>query len=289
LAGHCQRVALLAIAGIALGACGASPSAATSSPATASTSASAASPLASAAASPFAGRINLPSISANDTDSFGIDISGTGSVVSNVDIKSRFGTVSLAGQSVEALVYEKIPWSDFSFVIYQAVAVQAHALTVFWFYCKGSTLTDAFWESTTSSKVLTEPMTGTCTSAAALNVKVSWPALSMAVPAAVAGFRAQGPGIDVGDASPGSALLDGRTWTLYPYAIVDCSKICGASGWYELHSLLWESKTGSAAYGILYLFPGQPNEVRLSYGLELRTLRRLADTTYNNSVWSHSP
>jgi hypothetical protein len=74
---------------------------------------------------------------------------------------------------------------------------------------------------------------------------------------------------------------------LYPYALVDCSKICGAPGWYELHSLLWDSQTHEAAYAIVYLIAGQAHRVQLEYALELPTLSRPADATLN-ADWSHS-
>jgi hypothetical protein len=51
---------------------------------------------------------------------------------------------------------------------------------------------------------------------------------------------------------------------------------------------MWDSGAGSAAYGILYLYPGQPGQVRLAYGLELLGLQRVADTWYS-SPWGRTP
>jgi hypothetical protein len=237
--------------------------------------------------SPSPGVIAWPAIAVEDTDSFGIDISGTGTGVSKVDIRNRFGTVTLGGRPVSALVYKGIPWNSYSLVLYQALAVEPHSWTVFWFYCTGRALTYVYWESTTSSNINKEPMTGSCKSASTLHTAVSWPAGSMPAPAPVAGFSVHGAQIEISSAAPGHAALDGKTWMLYPYALVDCSKSCGAPGWYELHSLLWDSETGETAYGIVYLITGQPHRVQLEYALELPMLGRPADVTFA-ADWSRN-
>ena len=233
------------------------------------------------------GVIEWPAIAVEDTDSFGIDISGTGTQLSKVNIRSRFGSVSLGGRVLSALVYRGIPWNSYSLVLYQALAVEAHSWTVFWFYCTGRSLTYVYWESTTSSSVNKESMTGSCTSTNTTHAAVSWPAGSMPAPAPVAGFSVHGTQIEISSAAPGHAALDGKTWTLYPYALVDCTKSCGAPGWYELHSLLWDSETGQTAYGIVYLITGRPHQVQLEYALELPTLGRPADATFA-ADWSRN-
>ena len=207
--------------------------------------------------------------------------------MASVQIKSRFGTVELQGTNVGALVYLRIPWSSYSLVLYQALAVQAHAWTVFWFYCRGSALTEVYWETTANSTVRNEPMSGTCTSTSAFNAHVSWPALSMALPTPIPGFRAHGPVLEIVSGSAGSASIQGRTWTVYPFAIVDCSSICGSPGWYELHSLLSDARTGDAAYAIVYLYADLPTRVQIAYGLELPTLGRLTDTWFD-AVWART-
>ena len=237
--------------------------------------------------SPAPGPITWPAIALDDTNAFGIDISGSGTQVSKVDIHSRFGAVTLNGRVLSALVYKDIPWNSYSLVLYQALAIEAHSWTVLWFYCNGPALTYIYWETTASSSVSREPMKGSCTSTGARDAAVSWPAGSMEAPAAVSGFSIHGTHIDIGGAAPGRADLDGRTWSLYPYALVDCTKICGAPGWYELHSLLWDSQTHETAYVIVYLITGQPHHVQLEYALELPTLSRPTDATFD-ADWSHS-
>lgn len=236
---------------------------------------------------PSGNQVSWPAVAATDADSFGIDISGTGSIVAGVQIVSRFGTVTMPGGRLGALVYQRIPWTDYSYIIYQALAVQDHSWTVLWFYCKGSALTYVYWETTSASAVRREPMTGTCRSTPADLANVSWPAVSMTAPAPIRGFRATGPLLTIGDGIVGSAAIDGRLWALYPYAVVDCSHICGSPGWFELHSFLWDAGTGDAAYAIVYLTTGQPNEARISYGLELPTLGRLPDTTFS-AAWART-
>jgi len=236
--------------------------------------------------SPSTAAIAWPAISLDDSNTFGIDISGSGTEVSRVDIHSRFGAVTLGGKVMSALVYKDIPWNSYSLVLYQALAVEARSWTVLWFYCTGSSLTYIYWESPTSSRINREPMKGTCTTTSTTHTAVSWPAGSMQAPAVVAGFSVRGAHIEIGSAAPGHADLDGKTWSLYSYALVDCSKGCGAPGWYELHSLLWDSATGETAYGIVYLITGQTHRVQLEYALELPTLGRPPDTSFD-ADWSH--
>jgi hypothetical protein len=261
---------------LVLAACYTSPPGATTLP-----SSSAAQP-----PSPSPGVIVWPAISADDTDSFGIDISGTGATISKVDIRHRFGTVMLGGRPVSALVYKGIPWNTYSLVLYQALAVEPHSWTVFWFYCTGRALTYVYWESTTSSKLNKEPMTGSCTSSTG-QTAVSWPAGSMAPPAVVKGFSAHGADIEINSAAAGHLVLATKTWLVYPFTVVDCSKTCGTPGWYELHSILWDGQTGEAAYGIFYLTAGQTHRVQLEYTFELSSLGRPGAALYQ-ADWSRS-
>lgn len=237
--------------------------------------------------SPSPGVVAWPAIAHDDASSFGIDISGTGTKVSKVDISNRFGSVSLNGRSLSALVYEGIPWDSYSLILYQALAVEAHSWTVFWFYCKGRALIYVYWESTTGSSINKETMTGSCKPATTTHAAVSWPSGSMPAPAVVAGYTVHGAQIEIGSAVPGHAALDGKTWILYPYAVVDCSKDCGTPGWYELHSLLWDGSTGESAYGIVYLITGQTHRVQLEYALELPTLGRPINAAFE-ADWSRN-
>jgi hypothetical protein len=74
---------------------------------------------------------------------------------------------------------------------------------------------------------------------------------------------------------------------VFPFTVVDCSKSCGTPGWYELHSILWESETGEIAYGIFYLTTGHPHQVQLEYTLELPSLERLDSALYE-ADWSRA-
>jgi hypothetical protein len=226
------------------------------------------------------GPITWPAVSLHDSAAFSIDLSAKGSVVSKVDIRSRYGTVSVGGRDVAALVYEQIPWSNYTLVLYQALAVEAHSWTVFWFYCRGKSLFYVYWESTNSSKVNREPMTGSCLPATTADASVSWPAVSMQAPAPVPGFRAHGDLLEIVSAAPGHAVIEGKSWVLYPYATVDCSNGCGTPGWYELHSLLWDGAAGDAAYVIVYFITGQPHTVQIEYGLEMLRLGRVPTTSF---------
>ena len=245
------------------------------------------SPSVSQPPTPSPGIIAWPAISADDTDTFGIDISGTGSTLSKVDIRNRFGTVMLGGRPLSALVYKGIPWNSYSYVLYQALAVEAHSWTVFWFYCKGHALIYVYWESTTSSTLNKETLTGSCTSVSPSHTTVSWPAGSMAAPAVVKGFSVHGADIEIISAAAGHVVLASKTWLVYPFTIVDCSKTCGTPGWYELHSILWDGETGETAYGIFYLTSGKTHRVQLEYTFELPSLGRLGAALYK-ADWSRN-
>jgi hypothetical protein len=226
------------------------------------------------------GPIAWSAVSTDDGDAFGVDLSATGQFVSNVDIHSRFGNVRIGGRDVSTLVYERIPWTSYSLVLYQALAVEAHGWTVFWFYCRGSSLEYVYWEITSSPTLGGANLHGTCTPTTSTHATVSWPAVSMTAPTPVTGFYAHGEQIDIWSGASGRVMLDGLVWTVYPYLIVDCTKECGSPGWYELHALLWDSSYRDAAYGIFYMLPGEKHRVSLDYTFEVPGLLRLTNESY---------
>ena len=66
--------------------------------------------------------------------------------------------------------------------------------------------------------------------------------------------------------------LAGRSWQVYPFDLIDCSTTCGSPGWYELHSIYWDTNSTETCFGIFYLESNSPSAVPLDYSICLPNL-----------------
>jgi hypothetical protein len=78
------------------------------------------------------------------------------------------------------------------------------------------------------------------------------------------GYTITGSQLSYDGVNPGSVTLAGKPYSLYPYNVVDCST-CSATGWQELHSIMWNPEDSSACLGILYLQANAPKSIQLAY------------------------
>ncbi len=151
---------------------------------------------------------------------------------------------------------------------FEIIAAQDTRLIVAFITCTGKDLTYIFYESTdgiASGKELAA--SGTCAILEqSTNEAVTLPAFDLAPPKLVSGFSITGAQISFDGSSVGNASVNGESFQLYPFNIVDCTA-CASPGWYELHSLLWDPAGKSACLGILYLEKNAPTTVELAYDI----------------------
>jgi hypothetical protein len=212
------------------------------------------------------GGITIPATQTLFAVPFGIDATGVGQKrLDELSIKGDQGTIRLSGVDHAAVAYTSHDWGEAGFVLYDLVSIanDGSNLAVTYLYCNGSELQYAYTES------LVDPMdwestTGGCKpNADPVAVKLALPALRTEPVAMDTGIQIQGADLTL-DAAGGTAVLEGKTWTLVPFNTVDCSKDCPGGSWYEIHTMLMGDQEG--CFAILYLFPDQPQIVQLSYG-----------------------
>jgi hypothetical protein len=202
--------------------------------------------------------IELDAVESNLTEAFSASFSGNGSkTIEKVDIRDDWGTLEISGQALDVLVYKQIPWPEFHYTLYQFTSRSADDLITGWIYCgDDGELQDIWYETTKSSSLNWEPVSGTCqTAQAGTPVAVHWPAMTLPLPSPIKGYVISGAEISLSAEGMGSW----RDWDFIPYADVDCSTTCGSPGWYELHSLFMKPDSPDLCFGIVYLFTdGRP-------------------------------
>jgi hypothetical protein len=149
---------------------------------------------------------------------------------------------------------------------YEIIGVQSSRLIVAFITCTNTDLDFIYYETTDGITSSTElAATGTCAVLEnSTKEAVSLPAVSMPEPGVLFDWSITGQNISFDGTKPGSALIAGTSFTMYPFHEVDCSA-CASPGWFELHSLFWDPAKQNACLGILYLEQAALNNVELAY------------------------
>jgi hypothetical protein len=190
----------------------------------------------------------------------------------SVSITHNVGTLNVDGNRYPVVLYEQIPWPSFTLTLYQALAVLPDRWALIWFYCSGNKLINIQYEETRGAPLAVHDALGSC---AATQTPITVPVEALAsVPSLgplVRGFQVRGTSLSYDGTARGTMTFGGRSWTLHPFNLVDCSANCGSPGWYELHSLYWDPAGGGqgnpVCFGIFYLEKAAPNAVRLQYSI----------------------
>lgn len=231
--------------------------------------------------------ITLPPTSGTLDLDFSISLSGAGTnTVGQISMVDGAGTVRVHGREVDAVVYERQPWPEFGYTLYQILAVADDAWYVLWAYCSGQTLEHFYFEGTDGTSLDTEPATGTCAGTdVPSTTQVDLPAVDMPLPETDLGFTFLGADLDLDGVNPGTVHIAGRDMVLLPFESVDCTGVCGAGSWYELHAILWDRDAGRACFGIFYMTIGTDDRVALTYSLTLPDLTDPAGYTTFAATW----
>jgi hypothetical protein len=220
----------------------------------------------------FPAVLEIAAAQATITVPFTASASGSASApFGSVAMTSDAGTLQIDGTSLASFVYMTVPFAGY--VLYQGFAVGPQRWDVFWLYCQGTGLAHIYDEGVGGPELFVRPASGTCNGTDAVAaVPVSLPALALPAPRPFGGYTVTGPDVTVTADGTGSLTLDGRTLPLVVFGEVDCSTICGAPGWYELHSIVWDEAQRRVIFLIVYLINGRPNQVQLTYARSLPDL-----------------
>jgi hypothetical protein len=224
---------------------------------------------------------------ASITLDFDVAITGSGtSFVGDIDVQGATGTAVLDGETFSVLAYERQPFAEY--VLYQMLAVSTDRWFVVWAYCVGTDLTYFYFEGTDGTALDYESASGVCAEAPGpIEVEVQFPSVDMPIPNLYEGFTIDGPAVQVPSGAPGTVDL-GVVHTVLPFEAVDCTVDCGAPGWRELHTLLWDQVSGRVCFGIFYLFEDDP-EILLAYSLTLPDLSDPAGDVALPAEWTFTP
>lgn len=204
-----------------------------------------------------------------------------GSVAMTRDV----GTLQIDGTSLASFLYMTVPFAGY--VLYQGFAVGAGRWDVFWLYCQGTGLAHIYDEGISGPELFVRPASGSCNGTDAVaTAQVALPALAMPAPVPFGGYTVTGPDVTVHADGTGSLTLDGRTLPLVVFGEVDCSTICGAPGWYELHSIVWDEAQRRAIFLIVYLINDRTDVVQLTYARSLPDLGDPIGTRNLQARWT---
>ena len=197
-----------------------------------------------------------------------------------VSLLDAAGTLELDGVNYATFAYLTHAWEGTGYQLYDLVSIAENGsnLAVTYLYCQGDELPYAYTESFVHPMDW-EATEGACDGAAEPSVTTaSLPPLRATPPPFDPGVRIDGDQVAF-DGSEGHMRLDGHDRALMPFDTVDCTD-CPGGPWLEVHSLL--VGTDDACFGILYLYPDDPDYVQLAYGICLPSLTRL-------DAWFYAP
>jgi hypothetical protein len=234
----------------------------------------------------FPAVLELAATQATITVPFTASASGSASPpFGNVAMTRDVGTLQLNGGTLASFVYMTVPFAGY--VLYQGFAVGSERWDVFWLYCQGSGLEHIYDEGVGGPELFVRPATGSCSGTATpATVQVSLPALTIPPPAPFGGYTVTGSDILVASDGTGALTLDDRSMPLVVFGEVDCSTICGAPGWYELHTIVWDETQRRVIFVIIYLLNGTPHQVQLTYARSLPDLGDPIGTRNFPATWT---
>ena len=212
-------------------------------------------------------------------NSFTATIAGSANLGA-VAITSDTGTIALDGDVGQAALYNTEQFSGFT--IFGSVVVAPDRWSIAYPYCMNGALADVYAEPVGPGGFTLLAASGSCASAATPTATaVDLPGVTLAAPTGVGGETVHGDQIEL-DGGVGQIALGGEMLPAVVFDTVDCSTTCGAPGWYELHTLIWDEASAAATFVIVYLELDTPDSVQLSYALRLPTL----DDPFHDAVYA---
>lgn len=206
--------------------------------------------------------------------------------VQQVAIQQSEGVITIQGRDVDMVAIYSVPWPEFDLHLYHLIGGDGEQIYNVWLYCQGGKLIHVFVGSSHGVTLVDERASGTCTHRTSSSTpRADIPALRTVEPPPAQGFRIDGPEIYFDGTGPGTIVHGGHTMRLLPYLTVDCTQVCGSSGWWELHSLVHDPEGPELYHGILYLRENDPDTVLFGWGFDMTRVVHTRDRTYT-AGWS---
>jgi len=224
-----------------------------------------------------------------------VSIGGDGSKqVGTIDIYQNKGSIEIDSLKLKTFIQHVIPWEGKQLTLFQGLAFDEKHFYAYWVYCSPkSEITHIYYESSDGSGMKWEAAKGVCISSKYSSAtQIDLPEIQLKKPTPVSGFNIMGKNILLNSKGSGSVVL-GKTsqkFEFIPFTTVDCSQ-CGATksredGWYELHSLLWNSSENRACFGIFYLFNNPRTPISLHYSMCFPDLDQSLNSTSFTAQWT---
>lgn len=221
---------------------------------------------------------------------FGVTADGAGTgLIGAVDVAANTGTVAIQGTSLAVAFYEKQPWPEYGYTLYQGIAVGTSRWDVLWLYCTTSGLAYVWHEGMGGLAIDYVNASGTCSdTGASTSTTVALPALDLDTPAPVAGYSIDGAGISLTDGDSGLVYVGSTLLPFVPFSVVDCTA-CGGDGWYELHSVAWDELEARAIFVIFYLDFAYPDRVLAAYARSIPDFDDPVGVLDLDATWTAAP
>jgi hypothetical protein len=199
-----------------------------------------------------------------------------GPKISEITVEGNTGEIVFDKETIPLVVYSEFYWPLAESQTITILGVESDRLSAFWVYCDGKgNLTGIWYENTAGDEVTYEEATGSCSiNEGPVSTELHLPGIEFEAPGLLEGFTITGTGISYDGKAPGHLKIDGNEWKAYPFNLVDCSKICGDPGAYELHSIFLREETGEGCFGIIYLWVPQDGTLTVNESLCLPSLNR---------------
>ena len=177
----------------------------------------------------------------------------------SVDIVDGVGTVSYEGRGpIPAFLYSAVPWDFIDRTLYAGMGIADGVWYPFWLYCSDDgRLTDFDGEMSDRDVAVLTTVEGTCTLAGGRATPLEIPAHSLRNVALTCGFTvtttpASTHALELAGSRAGTATFGSGLGIVLPFHTVDCRVSCGDPGWYELHAVVADPVTQTAAFAIYY-------------------------------------
>lgn len=214
--------------------------------------------------------VTFPETDTSTSLDFDFSSIGSGkSLIGEINIDGSQGTIVINNQTVNTIIYARIPWESANYNLYQGIAFSDTDFFIYWLYCNttNDSLDQIYYESTDQYEITRELASGTCNvTESASRPSFSFSERDIGISRLVSGYTITGSDISLISGQVGALVYNGVNFAFYPFEDVDCSN-CSEGPWWELHSIAHDDIGQTTCFTILYLFPDSADTIFSSYSI----------------------